>query len=221
MCYKNLATGAGDNNADHYVDGTDFLAWQRGFGATSGATRAQGGRQWRRRRRPGRPPRLAGDLRRRPGAGASDLAFRRLAGLAESANPACTTRDSPFAPSMSVIDDPPAQSNPRADRIQPAPQLRTLHHYDAGAGALEQRARHLSRDAAFDSVDPHSFRRVPAPSCRLAGSNSLIGDASSQRSRSARSIALLPALEGARLLISRFPLLPYRQHPEPPRGYFG
>lgn len=32
----------GDFNNDGYVDGTDFLAWQRGFGITSGATKAQG-----------------------------------------------------------------------------------------------------------------------------------------------------------------------------------
>ena len=36
------AAPTGDFNLDDVVDGADFLAWQRGLGASSGATRAQG-----------------------------------------------------------------------------------------------------------------------------------------------------------------------------------
>lgn len=40
--YTNIAVDAGDFDGNGTVNGRDFLVWQRGFGITSGATRAQG-----------------------------------------------------------------------------------------------------------------------------------------------------------------------------------
>ena len=40
--YEAQAPPTADFDSDHDVDGTDFLAWQRGYGTTVGATRPGG-----------------------------------------------------------------------------------------------------------------------------------------------------------------------------------